>query len=201
MDERVRQWYLSKARISYRRLQCLRDKKFKEQTNSFVDKVMGSKYGFSFKSMVLNLKDIQPEDKSKFFCSELVTAFYKHLGLLKKNVKSHTYMPGDFAARGSGARLNLVDAILEHEVKVTRLSKWSKTKFMRSSEQQTQSSSSFACLVPKRQSKRSKGSNRRRSRSTEFSSFSTKRVQYSGEENTSYFSDDIEITNSAIFNL
>jgi len=125
LRNRLLEWYLADARICYRRLKCVRDKRFKEKTNNFIEKVEGRKYGFSIKTLMLNSKDKQPSSKSKFFCSELVTAFYKHLGFIPSFAKSHSYMPGDFAEKESGSRLNLVDAHLEHEILVT---KWPKRK-------------------------------------------------------------------------
>jgi len=54
MEERMLEWHLSNARITYRRLRCVRDDIFEENTSKFLDLVNGSKYGFSFKSMLLN---------------------------------------------------------------------------------------------------------------------------------------------------
>jgi len=120
LRSRLQEWYLSDARVCYRRLCCARDENFRMLTDSFIEKVQGLKYGWSIKTMVLNTKDKRPSSKSKFFCSELVTAFYKHLGFIQKYAKSHNYMPGDFAEKDAGSRLNLVDAVLEHEVLVTK---------------------------------------------------------------------------------
>jgi len=120
LRSRLREWFLAGAQISYRRLRCERDTRFKIRSKSFVEKVQGLKYGYNVKTLMLNQKDQWPADKSRFFCSELVAAYYKHLGFIQSFAKSHTYMPGDFAERGVVTRLNLVDAILEHEIKVTK---------------------------------------------------------------------------------
>jgi len=120
LRSRLQEWYLADARVCYRRLSCTRDGRFRLRTEDFIKKVQGLKYGWSIKSMVLNTKDQRPSTKSKFFCSELVTAFYKHLGFIQSFAKSHNYMPGDFAEKETGSRLNLVDAILENEVLVTK---------------------------------------------------------------------------------
>jgi len=119
LRKRLHEWYLADAKICYRRLNCIRDVKFHIRTNDFVNKVQGLKYGWSIKDLMLNKKDKQPANKTKFFCSELVTAFYKHLGFIQSYRKCHNYMPGDFAEKDSGSRLNLADAILEHEILVT----------------------------------------------------------------------------------
>lgn len=120
LRNRLLQWYLADASISYRRLCCKRDDRFRKLTKSFVDVVQGCKYGISFKSFMLNKKDKDPKEKHRFFCSELVTAYYKHLGIISRVAKSHNYMPGDFAEKESGSGLNLLGvAILEHEVMLT----------------------------------------------------------------------------------
>jgi len=120
LRSRLREWFLAGAQISYRRLRCQRDTRFKIRSKSFLGKVQGLKYGWNVKTLMLNQKDQWPADKSRFFCSELAAAYYKHLGFIQSFAKSHTYMPGDFAERGAVTRLNLVDAILEHEIKVTK---------------------------------------------------------------------------------
>jgi len=143
---RLQEWWLADARICHRRLRCARDERFRDRTNDFIAKVQGLKYGWSIKSLVLNTKDQQTGDKSKFFCSELVTAFYKHVGLIQSSAKSHNYMPGDFAEKQAGSRLNLVDAVLEHEVMVT---KWPRqTKIRRSNIHERKRSRSIGDLAP-----------------------------------------------------
>jgi len=119
LRNRLQEWYLADARIVYRRLKCIRDERFEIRANNFIKKVQGRKYGFSIKTLMLNKKDERPSSKSKFFCSELVAAFYKHLGFIQSYAKSHNYMPGDYAEKES-SRLNLVDAHLEHEILVTK---------------------------------------------------------------------------------
>jgi len=101
------------------------------------------------------MKDKQLEDKSKFFCSELVTAFYKHIGILQSYVKSYTYMPGDFAEREAGSRLNLVGAILEPEVMVTKWSTWSRARMI-IEDQRRKSISQYTCFTPKYLDRRNK---------------------------------------------
>jgi len=120
LRRRLHEWYLADARICYRRLRCRRNKIFQTRTTNFIEQVQGLKYGFNVKSLMLNMKDQQPSTKRKFFCSELVTAFYKHLGFIKSCAKSHNYMPGDFAEKECGSRLNLVDAVLGHEISVKK---------------------------------------------------------------------------------
>jgi len=143
---RLQEWWLADAIVCHRRLRCVRDERFRYRTNDFIGKVQGLKYGWSIKSLVLNTKDQQTVNKSKFFCSELVTAFYKHLGLIQSSAKSHNYMPGDFAEKGAGARLNLVDAVLEHEVMVT---KWPRrTNVRRSHNHERKRSRSIGDLAP-----------------------------------------------------
>jgi len=176
---RLQEWWLADARICYRRLRCARGERFRDRTNDFIAKVQGLKYGWSIKSLVLNSKDQQTGNKSKFFCSELVTAFYKHLGLIQSSAKSHNYMPGDFAEKEAGSRLNLVGAILEHEIMVT---KWPRrTRVRRSGIHERERSRSIGSLTPNclraplpQTSSRKHRTRRKRSRS--FSHMRTLRV-------------------------
>jgi len=117
---RLWDWYISNASIRYRRLRCERDDSFRNLARSFIQQVQGLKYGWGVKSWMLNQEEKDPQEKTHFFCSELVTAFYKHLGFIDSSIKSRTYMPGDFAEKKSGSRLNLFNAILEQEMDVTR---------------------------------------------------------------------------------
>jgi len=149
LRKRLHEWYLADAKICYRRLNCIRDVKFHIRTNDFVNKVQGLKYGWSIKALMLNKKDKQPANKTKFFCSELVTAFYKHLGFIQSYRKCHNYMPGDFAEKESGSRLNLADAILEHEILVTMwaMSKSKRIKPMAEGTRRRRSLSQQDCLT------------------------------------------------------
>jgi len=54
---RLREWFSAGARISYRRLRCLRGTRFDVRTNNFIEKVQGLKYGWSLKNLMLNTKD------------------------------------------------------------------------------------------------------------------------------------------------
>lgn len=145
LRDRLQQWYLADATICYRRLRCVRDERFQKSTESFINSVQGCKYGLSVKAMVLNKKDKDPQKKKHFFCSELVTAYYKHLGFIGNSAKSHNYVPGDFAEKKSGSRLNLINAILEHEVMLT---KWPKreNKALPSLDKLTRTQSDRECL-------------------------------------------------------
>lgn len=120
LKKRLHEWFLADAMVCYRRLRCVRNERFRMRTDKFITMVKGLKYGWSIKTMVLNTRDQHASSKSKFFCSELVTALYKHLGFIQSFAKSHNYMPGDFAEKEAGSRLNLVDAILENEIIVTK---------------------------------------------------------------------------------
>jgi len=171
LRKRLHEWYLADATICYRRLNCVRDEIFRKRSNDFVEKVQGLKYGVSIKTFMLNKRDKWPANKSKFFCSELVTAFYKHLGFIQSSAKSHNYMPGDFAEKESGSRLNLVSAFLDHEILVT---KWPKPKPTRMSPivegmSRERSTSQQECLnhncfrAPRSTSKVSKRQKRKRS--------------------------------------
>jgi len=191
LRERLREWWLADATVFYRRLRCVRDQKFKERTLSFLEKVNGSNYGFSITAMMLNWKDKQPALKSKFFCSELVTAFYKHLGFIHCFAKSHNYMPGDYAEKHEGARLNLVDAVLEHEVQVT---KWPKMKPI-STITKLSRQVSFSYLKPPQPTISFDLPLRKRSYTSGSYSKSALRVCYTDDEIFSYAADSSEKSN------
>jgi len=117
---RLLEWYLSDAKIVYRSLRTVRDKAFHSNVDQFLEKVIGSGYGFSVVRYVRTKKDRQPSQKGKFFCSELVAALYKYIGIISSEAKCHLYMPGDFAdkSQSSNRRLKLQSAILDEEVAV-----------------------------------------------------------------------------------
>lgn len=48
-----------------------------------------------------NSSDEGAEEKTEFFCSELVAKAYKHLKLLTTSKGSNTYWPVDFTIRGA----------------------------------------------------------------------------------------------------
>ncbi|GAB5356923.1 hypothetical protein AAMO2058_000329900 [Amorphochlora amoebiformis] len=91
-----------------------------ERLSTFIDATCGKPYEWSLTKMmrsnsVLNFDDL----KRTFFCSELVAAVYKEMGLLRPDIPSAAYTPGDFAGDltllqgatfGPLERLNLVKA-------------------------------------------------------------------------------------------
>ena len=71
----------------------------------FVKVNLHKDYGISL-GKLLSLKEIvyesaQEEKDRTFFCSELIAALYKYLGILDPGKASSTYLPKDFTDRGS----------------------------------------------------------------------------------------------------
>lgn len=107
-------WYNLYDKIVYRNLRIQRDKEFMSKLQEFVENNIGKKYSltvnklFKFKSTILGVEQEQKKSQEKekkegkaeertFFCSELVAAAYKHLGLLPQNISTTQYWPGSFA--------------------------------------------------------------------------------------------------------
>jgi len=66
---------------------------------SFVSEHAGKTYEDSLMPLVkAKFKTNKDEDFSKFFCSELVAAAFKHLGLLSKSMNASNFTPKDFAS-------------------------------------------------------------------------------------------------------
>jgi len=64
----------------------------------FVDETCGHAYGWNLTKMMRKKSVANFDDRSRtFFCSELVAAAYKEMGLLRPDIPSSHYPPGDFA--------------------------------------------------------------------------------------------------------
>ena len=64
-------------------------------------KAVGKKYQVSASKFLKKIATTEEEEKINnrtFFCSELVAASYKRLGILPKNVSASQYFPGTFSA-------------------------------------------------------------------------------------------------------
>merc|ERR1712154_336009 len=71
-----------------------KDEAFYSNAKQFVDKVNGCDYAIW--SNVFRLNDVPFEKQTSFFCSQLVTAFFKYMYLLPNNVKTNRILPGHF---------------------------------------------------------------------------------------------------------
>lgn len=102
-------WHEFFERLVYRKLLYKRVPEFYSKLQKFLDHAYGKTYKVSAEkllkkeSLVLDGEDFK--DRT-FFCSELVAAAYKRLGLLPKDRSSTQYWPGSFSMEED---LNLLD--------------------------------------------------------------------------------------------
>ena len=96
-------WYKSQHIISYRKLKINRTERFYSLVEEFVNINIGKTYDFSLSKMLKRVSvqeeqegNIKREEKNSFFCSELVAALYKYLGILERTKSSTQYWPGSF---------------------------------------------------------------------------------------------------------
>lgn len=102
-------WHEFFERLVYRRLLYKRSPEFYSKLQRFLDHAYGKMYKVSAEkllkkeSLVLDGEDFK--DRT-FFCSELVAAAYKRLGLLPKERSSTQYWPGSFSMEEDLAMLD-----------------------------------------------------------------------------------------------
>lgn len=86
---------------------------FYENATRFVEKVNGLDYAI-WTPLLKN--DVPFEEQKAFFCSQLVTAFFKFMGYLPENIKSNRILPGHFSDdEVNDSKLPLKDCILTSE--------------------------------------------------------------------------------------
>lgn len=83
---------------------------FDERVKEFVKTNLHKEYGFSL-GKLLRFNEIvceneQEEKNRTYFCSELIAALYKQLGLFEPKKPSSSYIPKDFTDKGS---LNMIN--------------------------------------------------------------------------------------------
>ena len=66
---------------------------------------MGKEYKLS--SLVLQQRGTGVEDKKGWYCSELVAAFLRHLGLLEDSKSHQNYFPGNFSLENEKTSVKL----------------------------------------------------------------------------------------------
>lgn len=108
-------WHLLYDKIYYRKLLYDIPPKAKRSVENFVASAIGKKYSLApskfFRKKSLYHEKV--EDDQTFFCSELVAASYKRLGLIQKDVPSSSFFPADFSM---STKLELLKgARLRHE--------------------------------------------------------------------------------------
>jgi len=104
LKPRLKQWHLCDAQIVFRGLNYNRDEEYEKQAFEFAKSATGKNYGFRFTEIVRRKSFDELEDRSAFFCSELVAAFYKKVGLLPLNKSANAYYPSSFTG-GRGPEL------------------------------------------------------------------------------------------------
>ena len=67
-------------------------------------------------SKEIEFDDPEDEKSRTYFCSELIAACYKYMGLLEKEKPSSTYIPKDFSDKGSINMIN--NSALEPERRI-----------------------------------------------------------------------------------
>lgn len=100
LRSRLRQWNMSKAQIVSRSLKCGRGKDYEKEAFQFVKSTHGKSYGIHVTEIVRRKSFDELEDRSAFFCSELIAAFYKKVGLLPRDKAANGYYPASFAGKG-----------------------------------------------------------------------------------------------------
>jgi hypothetical protein len=115
LKNRLRSWnqYYPGIRIGYRKLVCARNPEFLDAVQVFVNKVKGSRYGFSISNFRLKTSrdDEENPEKAEYFCSELVAKLYKHAKILVSEKASCTYLPRKFLLL---ALMTFLNFILDH---------------------------------------------------------------------------------------
>eukprot|EP01017_Pseudomicrothorax_dubius_P031052 TRINITY_DN3923_c0_g2_i8.p1 TRINITY_DN3923_c0_g2~~TRINITY_DN3923_c0_g2_i8.p1 ORF type:complete len:270 (-),score=51.24 TRINITY_DN3923_c0_g2_i8:114-923(-) len=101
MDFKTNKWYLLYTRLVIRKLNYKRETNFFEKLQEFFKKTHGKKYSISAQKLLKKQSMIAQDEDFKdraFFCSELVAAAYKRLGLLPNDISSTQYWPGSFSS-------------------------------------------------------------------------------------------------------
>jgi len=94
-------WHLLYSKMVYRKLDIERTDDMVNKIEKFVKATVGKKYKVSATKLLKKKSDFEEEirDDQTFFCSELVAACYKRIGLLPKEIPSSSYLPGTFSEK------------------------------------------------------------------------------------------------------
>ena len=94
---RLDAWARNNTTIVYRPLSVDRTPWMLTQMGAFVDRVNGKNYSFNPLRLLKGTDNQEPDEKSSYFCSELIAALYKRMGLLAASTAIGQVLPGDFA--------------------------------------------------------------------------------------------------------
>lgn len=89
-------WFETYDRVMYRHLEADRSAELLRNLEDFLEDVLSKKFGINaFK--LLSRTTSEPGQEESFFCSELIAAAYRRLGLLPSDVRSAGFWPRDFS--------------------------------------------------------------------------------------------------------
>ena len=103
-------WFREYDRIVFRHLEVHRTDQMVAELENFLEATLGKKYGISAKKIFSRFRNSEDDTEEKFFCSELVAAAYRQIGVLAESIAPSTIWPGDFS--GTSTKLHLVKARL-----------------------------------------------------------------------------------------
>ncbi|CAK93081.1 unnamed protein product (macronuclear) [Paramecium tetraurelia] len=98
------------TQISFRQLYTKRDMTLLLKLQDFVYKNHGKKYSANIMKLCKK-RSITGVEKENYFCSELIAACYKHIGIMENDISSCQFWPKDFAGN-----IKLTNAQLSHEI-------------------------------------------------------------------------------------
>jgi len=92
-------WYMLFHKIVYRKLYGPKTPDMMAGIEKFVRYSVGKKYQLNASKLLKKKSVTSFEDEDRtFFCSELVAACFKKIGLLPKDISAARYLPGSFSA-------------------------------------------------------------------------------------------------------
>eukprot|EP00357_Protocruzia_adherens_P033023 CAMPEP_0115000164 /NCGR_PEP_ID=MMETSP0216-20121206/16592_1 /TAXON_ID=223996 /ORGANISM="Protocruzia adherens, Strain Boccale" /LENGTH=592 /DNA_ID=CAMNT_0002365205 /DNA_START=36 /DNA_END=1814 /DNA_ORIENTATION=+ len=97
-------WHLLYSRLVYRQMDMERPKEVILKLENYIRKVLGKKYKISTKKLLRRfsvLGEEKDEEDQSFFCSELIAAAYKEIGILPPELSASQYWPGSFSSERS----------------------------------------------------------------------------------------------------
>lgn len=87
--------YLASSRVTYRHLEVEFTDSMLQNLQRFVKVVKGKRYHLSALKLLVKSND----ESDGYFCSQLVAAGYKSLGLIPNGTPSSSFWPGDFSSK------------------------------------------------------------------------------------------------------
>jgi hypothetical protein len=90
-------WFEAYDRVMYRHLEVERSAELLGNLEAFMIEVESKKYGITAMK-VLKREASAPGQEESYFCSELVAAAYRRLGLLPAEMSSAQFWPRDFSS-------------------------------------------------------------------------------------------------------